>query len=102
MWELSQRSLAKIGIDAAKGMGRQRAGQGSGFPSPERALRCAPSPGDYLQQGGGSEQLARGREMVSVPGACPQHLSLCGFWGWRQGGGQNREGVSPAPTACWR
>ena len=31
-------------------------------------------------------QLARGREMVSVPGVCLQHLSLCGFWGWREGG----------------
>lgn len=84
MWELFQRSLAKIGIDAAKGRGRQRTGQGSGFPSPERALLCAPSPGDYLQQGGGSEQLARGRWYLSPA----RVLSICPFVASGGGGGE--------------
>lgn len=70
-------------------------GRGSGFPSPKRAFLCPPLPrGPIVGWGKGLGQLARGREMVSVPGLCLQHLSLCGFWGWREGGSRNGEGGS--------
>lgn len=98
MWKLFQRSLAKMDIDAAAGGsgGGGQKGRGSGFPSPKRAFLCPPPPRDPLRDGGrGLGQLARGREMVSVPGVCLQHLSLCGFWGWREGGSRNeRRGES--------
>lgn len=41
--------------------------------------------------------------MVSVPGVCLQHLSLCGFWGWREGGSRiGGGGVSPGLAASWQ
>lgn len=94
MWKLSQRSPARPDSDAAKAGRRRRRGRGSGLPSPGAQLRAG---------GRGSGQLARAREMVSVPGACPQHLSLCDFWGRRQGGGQKREGSRlawPPVSSC--